>query len=88
MKSLMVLNGNINKDHDYANSAKKIEGLKSILFLYNDDDTLTTIDMGLKIRQNCVVPSTMEIFKGKHLEAFEGSPDRYTKIVTSFLAKS
>ncbi len=84
MKGLMKIFPSANKNHDYIKGVNRIINISKILFIYNTEDTLTTIEMGEKIQQNCILPSELLIFGGKHLEAFEAEPERYRQTVSTF----
>ncbi|MBC7885822.1 MAG: hypothetical protein H7X99_10125 [Saprospiraceae bacterium] len=86
MKGLMKIFPSLNKHHDYTKSISQLKHTRDILFIYNLEDTLTTIHMGKQIMTNCVLPCHMEIFKGKHLEAYVNEPVRYREIIVAFLS--
>jgi len=88
MKGLMKIFPSVNNQHDYTKSISNITHLHEILFIYNLDDSLTTIHMGRRIMTNCAIPCRMEIFKGKHLEAYANEPVRYSEAVIVFLTGS
>jgi len=88
MKGLMKIFPAANKNHNYIKGVGKIIDISKILFIYNTDDTLTTIEMGEKLQVNCKLPSELAIFGGKHLEAFDAEPERYRNIVTLFFDKN
>ena len=88
MKALMKVFPFANKNHDYSKGVQSIKNISDTLFLYNTDDTLTTIEMGEKLQKNCIVPSQMVIFGGKHLEAFVTEPERYKLTVTNYFEKN
>lgn len=88
MKALMKVFPFANKNHDYSKGVQSIKNISEALFLYNTDDTLTTIEMGEKLQKNCAVPSQMVIFGGKHLEAFVTEPERYKNTVSNYFEKN
>ncbi|HMR86766.1 MAG TPA: hypothetical protein PKD51_01365 [Saprospiraceae bacterium] len=85
MRALMKVFPFANKNHDYSKGVQSIKNVSDALFLYNTEDTLTTIEMGEKLQKNCIVPSQMVIFGGKHLEAFVTEPERYKLTVANFI---
>jgi predicted alpha/beta-fold hydrolase len=85
MKILMRLFPRVNQDHAYTQNIKRIHGKPEVLFIYNENDKLTTIEMGKSIQANCPVKSHFEVFKGGHLEAIKENK-KYESILISFLA--
>lgn len=88
MKGLMKIFPNANKNHNYIKGVSQIINIKKILFIYNTDDTLTTIEMGEKLHKISKIPSELVIFRGKHLEAYETERERYERTVSSFFNKN
>ena len=84
----MAMSSSLNKNHDYVKSAAHIHSVDEVLMIYNSEDDLTTIDMGQKILGQCVLPARMEIFEGKHLEAFQKNPEKYTSTIKTYLEPS
>ena len=41
--------------------------------------------MGKQLLQNCNIPGKLEIFSGKHLNAFQDNEKRYFQVISSFL---
>lgn len=85
MKSLMAIFPGANKNHDYVKSAGNILKVENMLLIYNQEDDLTTIEMGQKILAKCNVPAHLEIFKGKHLEAYQKDTLKYVSVISKFL---
>ncbi len=85
IKSLMAFFPGANKNHDYVKSAGNILKVENMLLIYNEEDDLTTIEMGQKILAKCNVPAQIEIFKGKHLEAYQKDTLKYVTVISKFL---
>ena len=85
MLGLMKAFPNVNKNHDYTKSIKNLKNVSNVLFIYNTEDDLTTIEMGKQLLQNCNIPGKLEIFSGKHLNAFQDNEKRYFQVISSFL---
>ena len=85
MKGIMTVFPFANKNHDYIKGVSKIVEDVKVLFLYNTEDTLTTVAMGEKLQKYCSKPSSLVIFGGKHLEAYNTEPERYKTTVGTFL---
>lgn len=85
MLGLMKAFPTVNKNHDYTKSIKNLKNISNVLFIYNTEDDLTTMDMGKKLFQNCNIPGKLEIFQGKHLNAFQDNEKRYPEVISSFL---
>ena len=84
MRLLMKLSSRINADHDHIKAASKMQH-HGALFIYNDEDDLTTLDMGIKIMEKCPEPKKMVIFNGKHLEAYSKNTEKYKKTIREFI---
>lgn len=87
-KVLMAVIPGFNREHIYT---KTIRGMhnKNTLFIYNEQDSLTTIEMGEKLYQS--LPTTHKkfiILEGKHLEAITLQPDRYREEIVTFLTQN
>jgi len=87
-KLLMTLYPRGNKNHDYVSSIKEQKNIKKTLLIYNDEDDLTTLEMGQNLKNACNIPQQFEIFHGKHLNALKESPDRYRDIIKKFIFES
>lgn len=85
MLGLMKIFPTVNKDHNYVNSVGRLKKVDRVLFIYNIEDDLTTVQMGEQLMNACNIPSGMEIFHGQHLQAFQKNEEKYTKDVISFL---
>ena len=85
MLGLMKIFPKVNKNHDYTKNIKHLKNINDVLFIYNMGDDLTTIAMGEQLLQNCNKSCKMEIFEGKHLNAFQDNEKRYTEVISSFL---
>jgi predicted alpha/beta-fold hydrolase len=85
MLGLMKIFPKVNKNHDYTKSIKQLKNIKDVLFIYNMQDDLTTMAMGDHLLQNCNKSCTMEIFEGRHLNAYQDNEKRYTEVISSFL---
>jgi uncharacterized protein len=87
MKGLMKVFPFANRNHDYSKGVQQIKNISKVLFLYNTDDTLTTVEMGEKLQRNCAMPSELVRFGGKHLDAYATEPERYRELISSFFVK-
>jgi len=87
MKGLMKVFPFANRNHDYSKGVQQIKNISKVLFLYNTDDTLTTVEMGEKLQKNCAMPSELVIFGGKHLDAYTTEPKRYKELLSRFFVK-
>ncbi len=86
MLGLMKVFPAVNKNNDYTKSIRNLKHISDILFIYNTEDDLTTIAMGEQLLQNCNLPGRLEIFEGKHLNAFQDNENRYNDVVSSFIS--
>lgn len=84
-KLLMAIYPKGNKNHDYVRSINQQKNIKKILFIYNSDDDLTTLEMGQQLRNACTIKHDFQIFPGKHLKAFKESPQRYIGTIRNFI---
>lgn len=84
MRVMMKISSKINANHNYVVAARKMKH-NGVLFIYNDEDDLTTIAMGKQIMSNCPEPKRLEVFRGKHLEAYPNSPDLYRQTIRNFI---
>lgn len=82
---LMMIYPSGNKNHNYAEGVSRLKNIKKVLFIYNADDDLTTLDMGKKLKEACNTTCEMVIFPGIHLKAYKESPDRYKDTIRTFL---
>lgn len=85
MLGLMKIFPKVNRNHDYTKNIKHLKNINNVLFIYNMGDDLTTIAMGEQLLLNCNKSCKMEIFEGKHLNAFQDNEKRYTEVISSFL---
>ena len=85
MLILMRIFPSANKDHNYVKSVANLKNCQKVLFVYNTDDELTTIDMGNKLSSACNVPCELMICKGTHLSAYQDNTEQYRQKLTSFL---
>lgn len=70
---------------------KDIAGLRitsEALLLYNDEDDLTTVEMGEKLSSRINIPAEMHVLKGTHLSAIETDREKYMDLITSFLEEA
>lgn len=84
-KVLMAVIPGFNKDHVYTKTIKNMYNTNT-LFIYNKQDTLTTIAMGQKLFAS--LPSAQKqftILEGRHLEAITLQPTEYKDIIDQFL---
>jgi hypothetical protein len=86
MLGLMKIFPKVNADHDYIKTASIISGDRAVLLIYNEDDDLTTTAMGKQFLSSINVNVHLEIFKGKHLNAYKDNDYKYRKIIADFLA--
>lgn len=84
MRVLMKFSSRINANHDYIKAASKMHH-HGALFIYNDEDDLTTVAMGKKLIEQCPEPKKMVIFNGKHLEAYSKNTDKYKNTIREFI---
>lgn len=84
MKGMMKVFPKINKNHDYTIQIGKNAVKREVLFLYNTDDSLTTIEMGHQLAASCRSPYQFEVFAGQHLEAISKERSRYIAVLKSF----
>ena len=84
MRVLMNLSGRINANHDYVKASALMKH-KGALFIYNDEDDLTTLAMGQQLFESCPEPKSLAVFHGKHLEAYPNSPDLYRQTIRNFI---
>lgn len=84
MRALMKVSSRINANHDYIKSASLMKH-NGTLFIYNDEDDLTTLYMGKQLMDNCPAPKRLEVFHGKHLEAFPKNEQKYKEVIRDFI---
>lgn len=60
---------------------KRLRSLKKVIFVYGEDDDLTTIDMGKQLYERCPMASEFHILKGGHLELHTKDPSRYIEVL-------
>lgn len=82
---LMKLFPAANRNHDYVRAVSQLRNLSRVLFIYNNDDDLTTETMGRKLMLSCRLPASFILMKGKHLNALKDNPAEYALTVRSFL---
>lgn len=82
---LMALYPSGNKNHNYIRSIARLHPHQKVLFIYNSEDDLTTIEMGQQLKNACSVPNEMIVFPGAHLKAYKESPDRYSDSIRTFI---
>jgi len=85
MRTLMKLFPSVNARHDYIKQGEQIRQPSSVLLIYNDDDSLTTVEMGLQIAEKLNIPHEFWVARGKHLEALKLQPEAYRNKVLDFL---
>ncbi|KXK39647.1 MAG: alpha/beta hydrolase [Saprospiraceae bacterium] len=85
MRFLMLFSSRINANHDYIKGCSNIRDIEKVLFIYNEADMLTTIEMGKKLYAGCAVPAQLVIMQGKHLEAIEKNPELYQDTIKEFI---
>lgn len=84
-KLLMAIYPSGNKNHNYVKSISQLKNIEEVLLIYNNDDDLTTPQMGNKLKDACNRKNKMELFPGKHLKALKESPDRYKDTIRTFI---
>ncbi len=84
MIGLMKLSNKINANHDFVKASARMKH-SGVLFIYNDEDDLTTLAMGQQLFESCPEPKSLTVFHGKHLEAYPNSPDLYRQTIRNFI---
>lgn len=62
---------------------KRLKHLDRVVFLYGEDDDLTTVDMGKGLYDRCPMAAEFHILKGGHLELITHDKSRYIKALRS-----
>jgi hypothetical protein len=86
LRFLNLLRPESAKKHHYTERITEIKLLSAVLFIYCEADTLTTPDMGRKLYNNTGIPSSMQIFRGGHLEASAHDVSEYRAVLERFLS--
>ncbi len=71
--------------HNYIVAASHVQSPVDVLFIYCQEDKLTTYAMGRQLMEALPLPSSMLVCKGKHLEAFAVDKIYYTRQLRRFL---
>jgi uncharacterized protein len=85
MLGLMKVFPNVNRDHNYVKGINHLKNIQNVLFIYNTEDDLTTVEMGRKLSKACNIPFSFSTFSGQHLRAFQDNKDDYINSVISFI---
>ncbi|MFZ1704850.1 MAG: hypothetical protein WAT79_10930 [Saprospiraceae bacterium] len=71
LKFIQVINPSYKSNSDFVSLMKNIHHLKSVAFIYGEEDTVTTPEMGNKLMAKCKVPYQSFTGKKSHLKAIE-----------------
>lgn len=73
------------RKNQYYKFAASVKDIKKLLLIYAERDSLTTPEMGLKIRDYASVPCQYELLKGEHMKSIEADNERYMAVIKDYL---
>lgn len=82
---LMKVFPGANKDHNYIKAISCLRHVTRVLFIYTQDDELTTPLMGERLAASCNKPAIYSLMKGRHLTALRDNRQLYTHTVSDFI---
>jgi hypothetical protein len=83
LKAIQSIKPSVREDGDFTRLINNIKSIEKVAFIYCTEDTLTSVDMGMKLRAQCNIPSEMLLCSGQHLKAIKDQ-QKYLSFINNF----